>query len=77
LRLLCKQGVACHKHPGAHTIISTFLFNCCACRSALKRPDGSYAPAHTLPDGRLERSGRHTPARRTDSFPPNPDQVRA
>lgn len=27
-------------------------------RSALQREDGSFAPAHQLPDGRLERAGR-------------------
>jgi len=29
-------------------------------RSALKKGDGSFAPAHMLADGRLERSGRAT-----------------
>lgn len=31
--------------------------SCCDC-SALRREDGTYAPAHMLADGRLERAGR-------------------
>ncbi|GBF98909.1 FAD synthase [Raphidocelis subcapitata] len=37
--------------------------------SALKKGDGSFAPAHMLADGRLERAGRATKARRVDSLP--------
>lgn len=35
--------------------------------SALQRPDGSYAPAHMLSDGRLERAGRASKLQSTSS----------
>eukprot|EP00878_Enallax_costatus_P028716 GHUV01031051.1.p1 GENE.GHUV01031051.1~~GHUV01031051.1.p1 ORF type:complete len:571 (+),score=152.40 GHUV01031051.1:434-2146(+) len=37
--------------------------------SALKKSDGTFAPAHALADGRLERSGRATKQRRSESLP--------
>ncbi|KAI8473634.1 MAG: MoaB/Mog domain-containing protein, partial [Monoraphidium minutum] len=43
--------------------------------SALKKGDGSFAPAHMLADGRLERSGRATKNRRPDSLPATPADV--
>jgi hypothetical protein len=52
--------------------------------SALKKADGSFAPAHMLADGRLERSGRATknvsgcrrPAATFSSAPPTPAKSR-
>lgn len=43
--------------------------------SALKRGDGTFAPAHALADGRLERAGRATKARRAESLPATPADV--
>lgn len=45
--------------------------------AALKRADGSFAPAHALADGRLERAGRATKARRAESLPATPADVEA
>eukprot|EP00877_Chromochloris_zofingiensis_P003920 jgi/Chrzof1/13529/Cz08g00340.t1 len=43
--------------------------------SALKKEDGSFAPAYMLADGRLERVGRATKARHQDSLPSSPADV--
>jgi hypothetical protein len=44
-------------HPPHSVLLHLVCYVCC---SALKKSDGTFAPAHILADGRLERAGRAT-----------------
>lgn len=61
--------LGCITWPRVHDLTQRL---CCCPRSALIKEDGTYAPAHLLPDAALERAGRAgCKVRRTDTLGAN------